>query len=483
MKSAIGEASSPGLPRRAFLARTAAAAVACACPGLLAQTVGPDQNSGAMPAPTREELSALLRKLLVSNSPALDSFAVDVFATCVLGKLHAPAPPLAHAWLAPGGHYNGQWLWDSMFVVDLLALLPGQEAVIRGVFQNYWDFQERWNAVKPEFMHGMVANFIAPYSEKGRLDGTQWRTHPAYSQIPLLAWGVERVYRRNQDKELLRAGLAPLENFHEWYWRERDLTNIGLVGVGAYSGVTQRARYETYDHERDLDGLKLMPHPGRPINADNGNWYGDIAIPSISSYLLVAEQSLMRLATIVGDHAMAARRRARHEKGAAAMREHMWHEQAGCFVAVRAETLEPIPEISIGGFIPLLAGVPSPKQAAIMAATLATPAWATALPVPSMAATDPQYSSGKYWRGDVWPALNYQIATGLAAYGHHDLAAKIADALLANMLKVGISERYDSVSGVPLGEAGLGMSGSALTMVLDGLTSDRYTMHAKRSRA
>lgn len=349
-------------------------------PGLLAQTVSSEQNPENLAVLSREDLSTLLRKLLVSNSPELENFALDVYSTCVLDKIHAPDPPLAHAWIAPGGGYYGQWLWDTMFVVDLLSVLPGQEAIIRGVFQNYWDFQQRWDAVKPNFMHGMVANFIAPNSEKGHLSGTQWRDHPAYSQIPLLAWGMERVYFRNHDKELLRAGLVPLENFHEWYWRERDITNIGLVGVGTYSGVTQRARFETYDHERDLDDLKLMPHPGRTINSDNGNWYGDIAIPSNSSYLLVSEQSLMRMATHLGDHAMAARRSARHAKGAAAMRKHMWDENAGCFVAVQIETLEQIPSLSVGSFVPLIAGIPSAKQAAIMAATLETPAWATPLP-------------------------------------------------------------------------------------------------------
>ena len=34
-------------------------------------------------------------------------------------------------------------------------------------FQNYWDFQQRWNAVKPTFMHGMIANFMAPYDAPG----------------------------------------------------------------------------------------------------------------------------------------------------------------------------------------------------------------------------------------------------------------------------------------------------------------------------
>jgi hypothetical protein len=66
---------------------------------------------------------------------------------------------------------------------------------------------------------------------------------------------------------------------------------------------------------------------------------------------------------------------------------------------------------------------------------------------------------------------NYQVAKGLASYGHHADAARIADALVANALKVGISERYDSLSGAPLGVKGLGMSAVVITMMLDQLTS------------
>ena len=469
------------MKRRAFLATSLAATGFVAAESLftLPRLFAQDTPS----QPDKAELTALLRSLLVTSSPQLQRFAVEVYATCVLGKIRPADPPLAHPWIVPGGGYYAQWLWDTMFVADLLSLLPNQQTLIRGVFQNYWDFQQRWNAARPEFMHGMVANFMAPYDAPGPRDGKQWRDFPAYSQAPLLAWGMERVFRRNGDKELLRAGLAPLESFHEWYWRERDITNVGLIGVGAYSGVTQEARYETYDREVDLDGLKMIPHPGRPPGPDNGLWYGDIAIPANTAYLLLSELSLMRMATAMGDVAMAARRRARYEKGAAAMRQFMWDETSGCFLAVNVETMATLSAATVGSFMPLLARVPTPIQALRMASALSGPAWATPLPIPTVARDNPQFSSGEFWRGDVWPAPNYQVASGLAAYGHHQAAAHIADATVANALKVGISERYDSLSGAPLGVAGLGMSSSMLTMMLDGLTSDKYVLRVRTPRS
>jgi glycogen debranching enzyme len=468
--------------RRRFLAAACATAITCALPREFAQNTAMEKQASPLPY-DRAKLSALLNTLLVTNSPELRNFALEVYATCVLGKIRAPEPPLVYPWLVPGGDYYGQWLWDTMFVVDLLSLLPGQVEIIRGVFQNYWDFQQRWNAAKPYFMHGMVANSIRPFDAPGRHNGSQWQSHPAYSQAPLLAWGMEKVYLHNRDKELLRAGLIPLESFHEWYWRERDIAGLGLICVGAYSGITQEARCETYDNEVDLDGLKMIPHPGRAAGPDNGNWYGNIAIPANTAYLLLSELSLARMALLLGDREMATRRGTRYDQGVAAMRKYMWDDHVGCFLAVDIESLEKIMTATVGGFIPLIARVPTSKQAAAMAATLSTPVWATPLPIPTVACTDAQFSSGKFWRGDVWPAPNYQVASGLALYGHHDAAARIADSTLTNALRVGISERYDSLSGAPLGVAGLGMSATMLTMALEGLTSSAYRIRVRNQGA
>ncbi len=469
------------LGRRRLLARMAGTIALASAPNSIAGLLGQSASSD-VPVPGREQVAPMLKELFISDDPALWELLTDAYTDCVLGKIRPPDPPLNYNWVVPGGGYFAQWLWDTMFVLDLLAILPGQEEIIRGVFQNYWDFQQRWNSVKPDFMHGMVANFMAPYDAPGSRDGKEWRTFPAYSQAPLLAWGMERVYLRNGDMELLRAGLAPLESFHEWYWRERDVMDLGLIGVGAYSGVTQEARYETYDREVDLDDLRMIAHPGRPAGEDNGRWYGDIAIPANTAYLLLSELSLARMAQHLGDHAMRHRRRTRYKRGAAAMRRHMWDETTGCFVAVRTGSIERITTPTVGGFMSLMAHVPTRAQAARMAAVLAEPAWATPLPIPTVSRSDEQFKSQDFWRGDTWPAPNYQVAAGLAAYGHHDAAARIADANVANALKVGISERYDSLSGAPLGVKGLGMSATTITMMLDGLTSQHELRVARPGR-
>ncbi len=399
--------------------------------------------------------------LFQSKDPAVLKLAETVYSKCILGKIHPAEGVLKHDWNAPGGGYHGQWIWDTMFVVDLLSILPGKQQVIRDIFQNYWDFQERWNREMPDYAHDMIACMIDPRNKN-------WVKFPAYSQIPILAWGVERVYRRTGDKELLKQCLGPIEKFHDWYWRERDVTNIGLVAVGSYSGVPQHAKWETFDYECNMDGLKMTVHPTRKGEKE-GPWYGDICATGNTAYLIMGEQSLVRLAEIMGDKDLAARRKLRIDKSVQAMRKHMWDEQAGTFLSVNRDTLAKVPGGTIGSWIPLNAGVPTEAMAKRMAETLQTPSWDTPLPVPTVDSKDKRFKSHDMWRGDVWPATNYQIACGLKAYGYADLAASIADKTVANAIKNGISERYDSVSGKKLGVEFLGMTCTIITMMLDGL--------------
>jgi hypothetical protein len=65
--------------------------------------------------------------------------------------------------------------------------------------------------------------------------------------------------------------------------------------------------------------------------------------------------------------------------------------------------------------------------------------------------------------------LTVLLLTPLAAQGHADLAADISDKTIANAIKNGISEHYDSISGKPLGVPDYCMSCTLVTMMLDGL--------------
>ena len=410
-----------------------------------------------------EQSAVDIRSFFKWQDPAVISLTEDIFRNCILDKIMPPEAPLNHNWLVPGGKFRAQWIYDTPFVVDLLSILPGQEKVIQGVFQNFWDFQTRWNQSRPAYAHDMIQNNIWPGQHP---EGSH--KFPLFSQIPILAWGVERVFLRNGDKELLSQCLMPLERYHEWYWRERDVTDIGLIAVGTYSGNAREAHFEGFDHECCLDGLKLTVHPTHK-GTNEGAWYGDICVPGNTAQLVAAEKSLMRLAQRAENMAMAARRKIRIVKATEAANTRMWDDKAGTFLAVHRDTLEKIPVATGGSWMPLWAGIPTAAMAQRMAEVLATPRWQTPLPLPTVDRNDSRWGSGKGFRGGAWPSLNYQIAAGLADYGHRDLAADIADKTVANAMRNGVSEFYDSISGQPLGIRNLGMACTIVTMMLDAL--------------
>ena len=94
-----------------------------------------------------------LHSFFESDNPAVLRLAEDILQQCVLSKIKPPEGTLKRRWLdsGTGDAFYGQWIWDTMFVVDLLAMLPDTKELIRDVFQNYWDFQERWNAKRPDY--------------------------------------------------------------------------------------------------------------------------------------------------------------------------------------------------------------------------------------------------------------------------------------------------------------------------------------------
>jgi hypothetical protein len=113
-----------------------------------------------------------------------------------------------------------------------------------------------------------------------------------------------------------------------------------------------------------------------------------------------------------------------------------------------------------------------------MAESFMSEHWQTPLPIPTVDRKDRRWKSDQYWRGDVWPATNYQVANGFALNGYPDIAAGISDKTIANALKNGINEHYDSMTGKPLGVPYNGMTGTVVTMMLDGLAR-RYKLKAK----
>lgn len=80
-------------------------------------------------------------------------------------------------------------------------------------------------------------------------------------------------------------------------------------------------------------------------------------------------------------------------------------------------------------FYMMAAGIPSPEQAhRLVYEHLLNPKefWGDNV-LPSISRDDPAFPEQYYWRGTIWPPINYFTYEGLTRYGYDDVAAKLAE--------------------------------------------------------
>jgi len=173
--------------------------------------------------------------------------------------------------------------------------------------------------------------------------------------------------------------------------------------------------------------------PGNPDDLplwDEAEWDPDREILAMSavdlcSYRALDLECLSRIACILGDHDAARRMDADYDRLAATMNRVLWSESAGLY-------LDELPSgrstrIAASNFLPLIAGVASVRQAERMVTTLHDPArFQGDRILPSISRDDPAFADQQYWRGAIWPPMNYLVLQGLRRYGFHDLASDLA---------------------------------------------------------
>ena len=133
------------------------------------------------------------------------------------------------------------------------------------------------------------------------------------------------------------------------------------------------------------------------------------------------------------------------------MNEVLWSDAAGLY-------LDELPtgrsrRVAASNFLPLVAGVPSARQARRMVGVLRDPArfrgdWV----LPTISRDDPAFDDQQYWRGSIWPPMNYLVLQGLRRYGFDQVASELAwkGALmfLADCRRTGFCrENFDARSG------------------------------------
>ncbi|WP_119459319.1 MGH1-like glycoside hydrolase domain-containing protein [Rhodospirillaceae bacterium SYSU D60014] len=245
------------------------------------------------------------------------------------------------------------------------------------------------------------------------------------SQPPIGAFITWLLYLRTGDRDLLTLAADSLLRNHEWWWRERDGNGDGLVeygtsplGSGLYRGTKLAAKDESSMDNSPVHDEAVLDAQSRTL---------DCADVGLNSLLALDGEMLARMMRVLGQVEIADRLESRSEVLRQRIQTELWDEERGVF-ANRLWSGKFVRSLAPTSFYPLLAGAATPEQVEKLLLLLKDERkfggrWL----LPSVTRDDPAFADNVYWRGRIWPPLNFLVYHGLRRYGFEDEAGVLAD--------------------------------------------------------
>lgn len=366
--------------------------------------------------------------------------------------------------------YANQFMWDSCF-----------HAIAWRWVDPVMAQDELLSLVSRQVVEGVDAGMI-PHCNYWR-GGGDWLwgqdDRSAITQPPLVGVAALLVYEKSRDRAFLEAIYPPLLAYHDWFDRRRDLDGDGLVtlihpweaGGDALPRWDRAMGFELglFSHEAGRDArLKLAHivtehHGDARALAENG-WYS--VEPMDYNAIRAADmEALAEIAHILGKPDDAAMWRRRLEMIRSAF-------QAKMIIDERPYDLDgsderPILQDSAGQFVTLFGGLPTPRQAEILVERLQQARFWTPFPITTTPTDAPTFAPDTYWRGNVWPCINWLVYKGLRRYGYDALADELAGRSLALLEQSGFWEYYHPITGAGLGGNTFSWSAVMVDMVAE----------------
>lgn len=372
---------------------------------------------GATEAEARERLAALLtrtprlleeRRDEAASQPERPAAIRDVlnWNTVWNPAWDAPYTPTTRGWVSH--RFGGFIVWqvDSWFHA-ILAARVGDGALARANLNA---------ALSCRTDTGMLAAL--------RSGLTDWvdRSHP-----PVGAHAAWLAAEGLGDPSILEDAYPILRDAYRWWWTARDGNGDGVleygtspVGDGHFVHTRLAAMDESFNDNSPVhDELAFDPVTHTLTGADVG----------LNALLVHEAELLARIAEVLGRADEAVELRGCAQAHAQRIRDLLWDEERGVFANRRWDGAF-VRSLSPMSFAPMLAGIATPAQAERMVREwLRDPTrFGGDFPVAGTPHEDPASLDNEYWRGRVWPPLNYLVYRGLRRYGFDGDAAWLAAA-------------------------------------------------------
>ncbi|HVM84550.1 MAG TPA: trehalase family glycosidase [Candidatus Binatia bacterium] len=244
------------------------------------------------------------------------------------------------------------------------------------------------------------------------------------SQPPICSYILWKIWQHTGDDALVDLAFERLLRNHDWWFSHRDGNGTGLmswgtspVGDGLYMRTKLGAKNESsMDNSPIHDDAEYDPKSGCLDAADVG----------LNSLLVLDGEVLADFARRRGDAALAQRLEDRAAGLRARLQERLWDPARAVF-ANRRWNGAFVHSIAPTGFYPLLAKAATAEQQGHLLRWLDDPKrFGGTWRLPSVTRDDPAYHDNVYWRGRIWPPLNYLTYAGLKRSGHEQEASALA---------------------------------------------------------
>ena len=122
----------------------------------------------------------------------------------------------------------------------------------------------------------------------------------------------------------------------------------------------------------------------------------------------------------------------------------LWNKELNCFTTYDLRGDKQILHKEIGGIFPLFASIPTKAQAKRINKYLVDLHERGFYICPSFDVDSLQFDSKRYWRGPIWPQMNWMVYRGLKAYGFDTTAQIVKNDLIELVQKLGFYEYFES---------------------------------------
>lgn len=344
------------------------------------------------------------------------------------------------------------WIWDTCFMLFFCKyapdIFPGIESL-----NNFYEPLHGGKTLPETEVYGIEER--TGYKDGSRV---QVKIHIP-DNPPLFAWAEYAYALMTGDRRHLEELLLEKKYLQRHFEFLESLKETGFVTDYTHAPSCLVKHEHGYFWEGGRSGMDNTPRgrigknavKERPNNPDM-LWIDAIAQQGLSA-LCISE-----IAQIIGEKNLAAQWRKIYESFKNKVNDLYWDEDDGIYYDIHYRTLEKIKCLTPASFWPMLAQMPTEKQAEKMCNAIRDKnKLGGQVPWTTLGKTDPDFAAdGNYWRGSLWLPTAYMGIKSLEKYGKFDLANETARKVVHHMYRTfkeytphTIWECYDPVKPAP----------------------------------